>query len=54
MEVPPEVVNEAITQNEKWTSNLDVGLNSDNLISRTDYLNRLLSMLMSCSFKHTC
>ncbi len=52
VEVTLDDVKEAITQLKSGKSDGDAGLDSDHLINGTDYLNRLLSMLMNCSFKH--
>ncbi len=52
VEVPPEDVKNAITQLKSGKSDGDAGLDTDHLINGTDYLNRLLSILMNCSFKH--
>ncbi len=52
VEVTPYDVKEAIIQLKSGKSDGDAGLDSDHLINGTNYLNRLLSMLMNCSFKH--
>ncbi len=51
-EVTSDDVKEVITQLKSWMSDGDAGLDSDHLINGIDYLNRLLSMLVNCSFKH--
>ncbi len=52
VEIRSDDVKEPITKLKGRKSDGDAGLESDHLINGTDYLNRFLSMLMNCSFKH--
>ncbi len=53
MEVTSDDVKEHIAQLKSGTSDSDAGLGSGHLLNGTDYQNRLLSILMNCSFKNS-
>ncbi len=52
VEVTSDDAKEAFTQLKRGNSDGDAGLHSDHLINAIYYLNRLLSILMNCNFKH--